>query len=127
MEAHIEDLESRIGGMVRNLGCGSACDHTNTETESPFSIWITRFTVLRKFKQPHLDSYNGSGSPVDHIQTFKAQMTLATDANELLYLAFPGTLKGLAAQWFHSLKPRSVKDFKQLNKEFISPFIGLFD
>ena len=113
--------------MARNLGRGLACDHTNTETESPFSTQITRFTVPRKFKQPHLDSYNDSVSPVDHVRTYKAQMALATSADELLYLAIPGTLKDPAAQWFHSLKPRSVKDFKQLSKEFISQFIGLLD
>ena len=106
--------------MARNLGRGSAWDHTNTETESQFSTQITRFSVPRKFKQPHLDSYNGSGSPVDHVRTYKAQMALATNAEELLCLAFPGTLKSPAAQWFHSLKARSVRDFKQLSKEFIS-------
>ena len=54
-------------------------------------------------------------------------MDLATNADELLCLAFPGTLKGPAAQWFHSLKPRSIRDFRQLNKEFISQFIRLLD
>ena len=54
-------------------------------------------------------------------------MTLATSVDELLCLAFPGTLKSPAAQWFHSLKPQSIKDFKQLSKEFISQFIGLLD
>ena len=44
--------------------------------------------------QPHLDSYNGLGSPVDHVRTYKAQMALATNADELLCLAFPSTLKG---------------------------------
>ena len=67
----------------------------------------------------------GRWSPVDHVRTYKAQMALATNAEELLCLAFSGTLKGLAAQWFHSLKPQSVRDFKQLSKEFISQFIGL--
>ena len=91
--------------MARNLGHGLTWDHTNNETESPFSTRITRILVPCKFKQPHLDSYNGSGSPVDHVQTYKAQMALATNADELLCVAFPSTLKGPAAQWFHSLKP----------------------
>ena len=82
--------------MVRNLGRGSACDHTNTEIKSPFSTRITKFAVPHKFKQPHLDSYNGFGSPVDHVRTYKAQMALIISADELLYLAFPGTLKGPA-------------------------------
>ena len=50
MEAHIEDLERIIGGMVRSLGRSSACDHTNTETESLLFTRITRFTVSCKFK-----------------------------------------------------------------------------
>ena len=54
-------------------------------------------------------------------------MALATNTDELLCLAFPGTLKGPAAQWFHSLKPRSIRDFRQLSKEFVSQFIGLLD
>ena len=54
-------------------------------------------------------------------------MAFATNADELLCLAFPGTLKGPATQWFHSLKPRSIRDFRQLSKEFVSQLIGLFD
>ena len=113
--------------MAKNLGCGSACDHTNIETESLFSTRITSFTVPRKLKPPHLDSYNGSGSSVDHVRTYKAQMALATSVDELLCLAFLCTLKGPTAQWFYSLKPQSVKDFKQLSKELINQFIGLLN
>ena len=105
-----------MGGIARNLGRDPICDHASTEIESPFSSRITRFFVPRKFKQPYLDSYNGLGSPVDHIRTYKAQMALATNADELFCLAFPSTLKGSAAQWFHSLKSQSISDFKQLSK-----------
>ena len=91
--------------MARNLGQSSTYDHTNTEIKSPFSTRITRFMIPHKFKQPYLDSYNIFESPVDHIWTYRAQMALATNADELLYLAFPSTLKGPTAQWFHSLKP----------------------
>ena len=43
-------------------------------------------------------------------------MALATNADELYCLAFPNTLKGLSVQWFHSLKPQWISDFRQLNK-----------
>ena len=58
--------------MAKKLERDWACDHTNTKTEPPFSTRITRFSVPRTFKQPHLDSYNGSGSPIDHLRTYKA-------------------------------------------------------
>ena len=83
-----------MGGIVRNLGRNPICDHTNTEIESPFSSRITRFSIPRKFKQPHLDSYNDMESPVDHVRTYKAQMALSTNINELLSLDFSSTLKG---------------------------------
>ena len=54
-------------------------------------------------------------------------MALATSDDELLCLAFSSTLKGPAGQWLHSLKPRSVSDFKRLSKQFVSQFIGILD
>ena len=84
--------------MAKNLGHNYVYDHANTETESPFSTRITRFAILRKFKHAHMDSYNGSRTPVDHIRTYQAQMALAT--KELLCLAFPSTLKGSVDQGF---------------------------
>ena len=54
-------------------------------------------------------------------------MALATNADELLCLVFLSTLKGPATQWFHSLKPRSVSDFKQLSKQFVGQFVGMLD
>ena len=116
MEGHVEDLERRMGGIAKNLGQNPICDHVNTETKSSFSSQITRFSISHKFKQPHLDSYNGSESLIDHVRTYKAQMALSTNADKLLCLAFPSTLKRSASQWFHSLKPRSISYFKQLRK-----------
>ena len=54
-------------------------------------------------------------------------MALTTNFDELLCLAFPGTLKGPAAKWFHALKPRTVSDFKELSRQFVSQFIGMLD
>ena len=101
-----------MGEIARNLNRDLNCNYASTETESPFCSRITRFSTPRKFKQPYLDSYNSLGSPVDHVRTYKAQIAIATNVDELLCLAFPSTLKDSATQWFHSLKPRSVSDFK---------------
>ena len=74
--------------MAKNLGWAPIYDHANTETELPFSNQINRFAIPRMFKQPHLDSCNGSGSPVGHVRTYKAQMVVATNTDELLCLPF---------------------------------------
>ena len=94
MEVNIRDLERQIRDMARNMDKKPAYKYADTEIESPFSSQVTKSTILRKFKQPRLNTYNGSGSPVNHIRTYKAQMALATNADELYCLAFPSTLKG---------------------------------
>ena len=127
MDARIEDLERWMGGIARYLNWDLVCDYASTKTESPFCSRITRYSISRKFKQHHLDSNNSTGCSVDHVRIYKGQMALATNADELLCLAFSSTLKGPGAQWFHSLKPRSVSDFKQLSKQFVSQFIGILD
>ena len=127
MEAYIEDLERRIDRIAKNLGRAPIYDHSNIEIESSFSSLITRFAIPRKFKQSYLDSYDGSGSSVDHIRTYKAQKALTTNSDKLLSLAFLGTLKGPVVQWFHSLKPRSVNDFHQLSQQFVGYFIGMLN
>ena len=58
MEARIRDPENQIGVMAKKLNQNSIRDHVNTDIESPFSSQITRFAILLKFKQSHLDSYN---------------------------------------------------------------------
>ena len=57
--------------------------------------------VSHKFKQSHMESYDGLGSSVGYIRAYRSRMALTTNLDELYYLAFPSTLKGLANQWFH--------------------------
>ena len=102
--------------MARNMGKKSTYNLTNTDTKSPFIEEITKLIVTHKFEQSQMESYEGSGSPVDHVCAYKSWMALTTNLDELYCLAFPSTLKGLTNQWFHSLKPRSVSSFDQLSK-----------
>ena len=70
------DLERRIGDMARNMGKKSAYDLTSTDTRSSFIDDIIGVVVPQKFKQPQMESYDGSGSPVDHVHTYKSWMAL---------------------------------------------------
>ena len=50
VEARVEDLERRMGEIARNLEWNPIFDHANTETKSPFSSRIIRFSIPCKFK-----------------------------------------------------------------------------
>ena len=89
MQVKIRDLEREIGDIARNIGKKSTNDLTSMDIESPFVEEITRIVALHKFKQPQMESYDGSGSLVDHVRTYKSRMALTTNLNELYYLAFP--------------------------------------
>ena len=44
--------------------------------------------------------------------------------DEIMYRAFPTTLKGLARIWFSRLTPNSINTFKELSTQFTLHFIG---
>ena len=48
------------------------------------------------FNMSILDSYDGTQDPCDHIAMFKTTMHLQGVLDEIMYKAFPTTLKGLA-------------------------------
>ena len=93
MQVKIRDLERRIRDIARNMCKKLTYDLTNTEIESPFIEEITEIVVPHKFRQPQMESYDGSGSPIDYVPTYKSRMALTTNFIELYYLAFPSTLK----------------------------------
>ena len=78
------------------MGKKSTYDLASTETESPFTEEITSIIVPHKFKQPQMESYDSSKSPMDHVRAYKSQIALTTNLDELYYLTFPNTLKGQA-------------------------------
>jgi hypothetical protein len=47
--------------------------------------------------------YNKSKDPRDHIETYKAHMTLERALGKIMCQAFPLTIKGPAKRWFGSL------------------------
>ena len=94
MQAQICNLEKRQGDMAKDFGNRPIHPLTDTETESSFTRKIHEFAIPQKFKQPQIETYNGQGSPVDHVQAYKAKMMLTTNSDELYCLAFSSTLKG---------------------------------
>ncbi|XP_041027035.1 uncharacterized protein LOC121267253 [Juglans microcarpa x Juglans regia] len=77
-----------------------------------------------KFKIPHIEAYDGSKDPLEHLETFKAHMILHGFPNEVACRAFPITLKGAARSWFASLRPGTVDSFNELAHLFLTYFMA---
>jgi len=73
---------------------------------------------------PQIESYNGAKDPLDLLETFKTLMHLEGAADEIMYRAFPTTLKGLVRICFSQLMPNYISTFKELSAQFTSHFIG---
>jgi len=72
---------------------------------------------------PQVETYAGSKDPLDHLESFKTLIHLQGVADEILYRAFPTTLKGPARIWFSRLTPNSISTIKELSTQFASQFI----
>ncbi|KAH7864927.1 hypothetical protein Vadar_000067 [Vaccinium darrowii] len=73
----------------------------------------------RKFKMHHIDTFNDSTDPLDHLETYKNFMMLQAVPDEIMCKAFPVTLRGSGRVWFNKIKPHSIGSFKELNKKFV--------
>ncbi|XP_042958112.1 uncharacterized protein LOC122293660 [Carya illinoinensis] len=76
-----------------------------------------------KFKVPQIDLYDGSKDPVEHLENFKAHITLHGFSEEIACRAFPLTLKGTTRGWFRTLQLRSINSFEELAKQFLIKFM----
>ncbi|XP_042972828.1 uncharacterized protein LOC122304635 [Carya illinoinensis] len=77
-----------------------------------------------KFKVPQIDMYDGFRDPIDHLENFKAHMTLYGFSGEVAYRAFSLTLKGIAHGWFGTLRPGTINSFEELAKQFLTQFMA---
>ena len=104
--------------MDRNL------DEMVRRTDFPFIAKVLECPMPPKFRLPQLESFDGLKDPLDHITTFKANLTLQQPPDEILCCSFLTTLKGAAGVWFNVLGTSSIDNFEQLGNSFMHHFIG---
>ena len=63
------------------------------QTESPFTDGVLHFTLPIKFKMPHIETFDETKDPVDHLDTYKNQMELHGYQDPMRCRAFSITLK----------------------------------
>ncbi|KAH7845081.1 hypothetical protein Vadar_008225 [Vaccinium darrowii] len=115
MKAQIESLAKQVKGKAP-----TTVEELVQNTNSSFTPEVMREPLPLKFKMPHIDTFNGSTDPLDHLETYKNLMMLQAVPDEIMCRAFPVTLNGSARMWFNKLKPQSIGNFKELSKSFVS-------
>ena len=73
-----------------------------------------------KFKALTLQTFDGKGSPNQHIYYFKSQTEKVASNDALLARLFIGTLKGIVFEWFMKLSEGSIKNWGDLKKLFLT-------
>lgn len=68
--------------------------------------------------------YNGSKDPMEHLETYKAHMTLHGFFGKIACMAFPLTLKGMTRGWFEALQQGSINSFMELGQQFLTQFMA---
>ena len=97
--AKMQMMRERMDLMMNALRgrVSSDLDDLVHRTDSPFTTSVNSFPLPLKFRMPQVENYNGNKDPLDHLESFKTQMHLQGIPNEIMYKAFPTTLKGPAS------------------------------
>ena len=59
---------------------GRAPNSINTlvqQTESPFTAEVPHFPLPAKFRMPQVEAFDGARDPVDHLNTYDAELSLS--------------------------------------------------
>lgn len=100
--------------VAKQMGQPSTVDQLLTNAELPYSAAIMAVPIPPRFKIPQIEAYDGSKDPLEHLETFKAHMTLHDFLSEVACRAFPLTLRGAARAWFGSLRSGTMGSFNDL-------------
>ena len=71
-------MNARKGRVSNNL------DELVYWTDSSFTAPVTSFPLLAKFRMPHIEAYDGSKDPLDHLESFKTLMHLLGVPDEII-------------------------------------------
>ncbi|GKU90690.1 hypothetical protein SLEP1_g4654 [Rubroshorea leprosula] len=91
---------------------------------APLNLSITTEPYQEGFKIPHLETYDGSGDPDEHLHTYQAIMRIQNANDAMMCKVFPATLKSTAKRWYHKLLRHSIDSYSQLAKLFSNKFVS---
>ncbi|GKV43001.1 hypothetical protein SLEP1_g50348 [Rubroshorea leprosula] len=119
------DLERQLRDVQKSIDeLKSPRSHQQTLDldSAPLNLSITTEPYQEGFKIPHLETYDGSGDPNEHLHTYQAIMRIQNANDAMMCEVFPATLKSTARRWYHKLPRHSIDSYSQLAKLFSNKF-----
>ena len=132
METPPEEQQSQQGVHREPNAYRSMRDHIHPSRVSAPSCIIppSEDVAVRPYLVPLLPTFHGmeNENPYTHIQDFEKVCTTfkegAFDMDLLKLKAFPLTLKDKAKFWLNSLRPRTIRNWAELQAEFLKKFFS---
>ncbi|GKV36104.1 hypothetical protein SLEP1_g44272 [Rubroshorea leprosula] len=99
------DLERQLWDVQKSID-ELKSPRSNQQTldldSAPLNLSITAESYQEGFKIPHLETYDGSGDPDEHLHTYQAIMKIQNANDAMMCKVFPATLKSTARRWTFS-------------------------
>ena len=83
----------------------------NVSFGSPFSVEIQKEVLPLNVRRPHLEQYERTSDPEDHLAYFLNTLQLHNFSDAIMCKLFASSLKGVARSWFSQLLTGSIKTF----------------
>ena len=127
-----EEQQSQQGAPINPTAYRSMRDHIHPPRVSAPSCIIppANDVVVRPYLMPLLPTFHGmeNENPYTHIREFEEVCTTfkedVSDMDLLKMKAFPLTLKDKAKIWLNSLRPRTIRNWADLQAEFLKKFFS---
>ena len=119
-ECRFEEIDRRLAQL--QVDRQKSSNDVDFQTAQPLSRLILDEPIPSRFKMPHVEPYDGSTDPVDHLESYMALMTIQGATDALLCIDFPTTLHKAARAWYSGLRSGSIHSFRQLEHAFVVHF-----
>ena len=127
-----EEQQSQPGTPINPTAYRTMRDHIHPPRVSAPSCIIppAKDVAVRPYLVPLLPTYHGmeNENPYAHIRDFEEVCTTfkegMMDMDLLKLKAFPLTLKDKAKIWLNSLRPRTIRNWSELQAEFLKKFFS---
>ena len=105
----VDDMMVRLQ-EIRRVMVGENTPRTPTGV-SPFVPEVLGEVLPLGARLPHLESYDRSSDPKEHVYYFVNTMQLHNFSDAILCKMFSTTLKGVAQTWFNQLPGGTITSF----------------